>query len=75
MGAIERVEHSGLAKRPSLKAGDTVEGTSSVDLTEAIRGVVDVLHRHGANLALQFHFLLEIVDLQAKIHGIEQQQR
>ena len=24
MGAIERVEHSGLAKRPSLKAGDTV---------------------------------------------------
>jgi len=24
MGAIERVEHSGLAKRPSMKAGDTV---------------------------------------------------
>jgi len=28
-----------------LKPGDTVEGSASVDLTEAIRGVVDVLQR------------------------------
>jgi phospholipid/cholesterol/gamma-HCH transport system substrate-binding protein len=33
-----------------LKAGDTVEGSSSVDLTEAIRGVVDVLQQAATTI-------------------------
>ncbi len=33
-----------------LKDGDTVDGTSSVDLTEAIRGVVDVLHQAAGTI-------------------------
>jgi phospholipid/cholesterol/gamma-HCH transport system substrate-binding protein len=34
-----------------LKPGEEVEGTSTVDLTEAIRGVVDVLHQTGGTIA------------------------
>ena len=33
-----------------LKPGDEIEGTSSVDLTEAIRGVVDVLHQAAGTM-------------------------
>ena len=33
-----------------LKPGDTVEGSSSVDLTEAIRGVVDVLQQAATTI-------------------------
>jgi phospholipid/cholesterol/gamma-HCH transport system substrate-binding protein len=36
---------------PALKSGDVVEGMSSVDLTEAIRGVVDVLHQAAGTIA------------------------
>lgn len=34
-----------------LKPGDTVKGISSVDLTEAIRGVIDVLHQAAGTIA------------------------
>ncbi len=34
-----------------LRPGDVVEGTSSVDLTEAIRSVVDVLHQAAGTIA------------------------
>jgi phospholipid/cholesterol/gamma-HCH transport system substrate-binding protein len=33
-----------------LKPGDTVDGTASMDLTEAIHGVVDVLHQAGGTI-------------------------
>ncbi len=33
-----------------LKSGDTVPGATSVDLTEAIRNVVDVLHQAGGTI-------------------------
>ena len=33
-----------------LKAGDTVDGTASMDLTEAIHGAVDVLHQAGGTI-------------------------
>jgi phospholipid/cholesterol/gamma-HCH transport system substrate-binding protein len=33
-----------------LKPGDTVNGTASMDLTEAIHGVVDVLHQAGGTI-------------------------
>src|ERR1700693_811065 len=33
-----------------LKPGDTVQGTASMDLTEAIHGVVDVLHQAGGTI-------------------------
>jgi phospholipid/cholesterol/gamma-HCH transport system substrate-binding protein len=34
-----------------IKPGETVTGSSSVDLTEAIRGVVDVLHQTAGTIA------------------------
>ncbi|HUK83912.1 MAG TPA: MlaD family protein [Verrucomicrobiae bacterium] len=39
------------ATAPPIKPGETVEGSSSVDLTEAIRGVVDVLHQAAGTIA------------------------
>jgi phospholipid/cholesterol/gamma-HCH transport system substrate-binding protein len=39
------------ATAPTIKPGETVEGSSSVDLTEAIRGVVDVLHQAAGTIA------------------------
>jgi phospholipid/cholesterol/gamma-HCH transport system substrate-binding protein len=33
-----------------IKSGDTVEGSSSMDLTEAVHGVVDVLHQAGGTI-------------------------
>jgi phospholipid/cholesterol/gamma-HCH transport system substrate-binding protein len=36
---------------PPLKPGDEIEGASSVDLTEAIRGVVEVLHQAAGTIA------------------------
>ena len=39
------------ATAPMIKAGESVEGSSSVDLTEAIRGVVDVLHQTAGTIA------------------------
>ena len=35
---------------PPIKPGESVEGYSSVDLTEAIRGVVDVLHQAAGTI-------------------------
>ena len=35
---------------PPIKAGESVEGANSVDLTEAIRGVVDVLHQAAGTI-------------------------
>jgi phospholipid/cholesterol/gamma-HCH transport system substrate-binding protein len=34
-----------------LKSGDTIEGSASVDLTEAVRGVVDVLQQAAGTIA------------------------
>ena len=39
------------ATAPPIKPGEKVEGASSVDLTEAIRSVVDVLHQAAGTIA------------------------
>ena len=38
------------ATAPFLKPGDTVEGSTSVDLSEAIHGIVDVLHQAAGTI-------------------------
>ncbi len=36
---------------PAIQAGDVLQGTTSVDLSEAIRGAVDVLHQAAGTIA------------------------
>ena len=50
----------GLASTAELKHGDTVAGTASVDLTEAIRNVVEVLHQAGGTIERVNGMLLRI---------------
>jgi phospholipid/cholesterol/gamma-HCH transport system substrate-binding protein len=46
---VDVIPQSGTAA--IIKPGDEIEGTSSVDLTEAIRDVVDVLHQTAGTIA------------------------